>query len=426
MFKFLAILSLFWGTIPGVTMAQRTLTLDSCYVLAKENYPLIAQQNLIRRSRDALIDNLSTGRLPQLTVYGRASYQSDVTHVPIHLPDVAVPELSKDQYKIYGELSQRVYDGAELRKREQVAASKARIDQQGLETQLYQIRARVNQLFFGILLMDARQQENMLLKKDIQLGLDQVRAAIAGGVALASDADLLQAELLTADQQQVEFQAASHAFRRMLGLFIHRPVDDSTVLIAPPKLAGAPAAITRPELKWFADRQALEKSQDQLVAASVLPKVHLFVQGGYGRPGLDMLDNHFAGYYVGGVQLSVPLSGFYTLKRKRQLIHLSMEKIHVEQETFLFNTRITLQKQEEELTKLTRLLSADTDIIALREKIIRTTLVQLKNGVITASDYLKQVNAAQQARQHQVLHQIQFLQTQYDRKFISGDQSFSF
>jgi hypothetical protein len=98
----------------------------------------------------------------------------------------------------------------------------------------------------------------------------------------------------------------------------------------------------------------------------------------------------------------------------------------VEQETFLFNTRITLQKQEEELTKLARLLSADTDIIALREKIIRTTLVQLKNGVITASDYLKQVNAAEQARQHQALHQIQLLQTQYDRKFISGDQSFPF
>jgi outer membrane protein TolC len=426
MFKPILLWSLLWAVMPAISSAQQTLTLDSCYLLARKNYPLIAQQDLITRSRDALIDNLSTGRLPQLTLYGRASYQSDVTHVPIHLPDAVVPELSKDQYRVYGELAQRVYDGAELRKQQQLAASQARVQQQSLEMQLYQIRQRINQLFFGILLMDARRQENTLLKRDIQLGLQQVRAALAGGAALASNVDLLQAELLTADEQQVELRAASHAFRRMLGLFIHRPVSDSMVLIAPSKLSVVRTVITRPELEWFADRQALEDSRDQLLGASVLPKVHLFLQGGYGRPGLDMLDNHFTGYYIGGVELSVPLSALYTLKRKRELVHLSQEKIQTEQETFLFNTRVTLQKQEEDIAKLNRLLVADNDIIALREKVVDAAVVQLRNGVVTASDFLKQVNAADQARQRKALHQIQLLQTQYDKRFTLGDQPNTF
>lgn len=399
---------------------QNLLTIEQCYRLARQNYPLIKERELIIRSRDYSIQNIAKGNLPQLSVLGRASYQSEVTKLPIHLPNVQVPELSKDQYRIYGTLTQNLYDGGIIKTQQQMQNVNAKIADQQLEVQLYQLNDRINQLFFGIMLLDTRLGQNDLLEKDIRLGLASMQAAIDNGVALKSNADILRAELLNVDQDRMELEAERTAFSQMLSLFIYRQENDSLVLQAPvfEKVSGE---IKRPELALFKYQHMALDLRNKMLTAKNLPKFNLFLQGGAGRPALNMLDNSFKGFYIGGVQMSIPLSGFYTLKKKRALIGIDREKINTEQETFLFNTQLTVTQQDRELEKLNKMLASDQQIIRLREQVKTTALAQLKHGVINSNDYLKDVNEADLARQHQALHQVQLLMADYSQKTTTGN-----
>lgn len=396
------------------------LTINQCYRLAKQNYPLIKQRELILRSRDYSIENIAKGDLPQFSVQGRASYQSEVTKLPIHLPNMQVPGLSKDQYRIYGTLTQNLYDGGVIRTQKQMQDARAKIADQQLEVRLYQLKDRINQLFFGILLLDTRLEQNDLLENDIRLGLATMRAAIENGVALKSNADILRAELLNADQDRTELKADRVAYSRMLSLFINREENDSLVLQAP-VFEKVPAEIKRPELALFKYQHLALDVRNKMLRAKNLPKFNLFLQGGAGRPALNMLDNSFKGFYVGGVTMSIPLSGFYTLKKERALMGIDREKINTERETFLFNTRLTVTLQDQELQKLNKMLVADHQIIGLRDRVKTTALSQLQHGVINSNDYLKDVNAADLARQHQARHQVQRLMADYQQKTTTGN-----
>jgi len=415
----LMILPLFLASVTA-NGQQNLLTIEQCYRLARQNYPLIKERELIIRSRDYSIQNIAKGNLPQLSVLGRASYQSEVTKLPIHLPNVQVPELSKDQYRIYGTLTQNLYDGGIIKTQQQMQNVNAKIADQQLEVQLYQLNDRINQLFFGIMLLDTRLGQNDLLEKDIRLGLASMQAAIDNGVALKSNADILRAELLNVDQDRMELEAERTAFSQMLSLFIYRQENDSLVLQAPvfEKVSGE---IKRPELALFKYQHMALDLRNKMLTAKNLPKFNLFLQGGAGRPALNMLDNSFKGFYIGGVQMSIPLSGFYTLKKKRALIGIDREKINTEQETFLFNTRLTVTQQDRELEKLNKMLASDQQIIRLREQVKTTALAQLKHGVINSNDYLKDVNEADLARQHQALHQVQLLMADYSQKTTTGN-----
>ena len=235
--------------VSAVATAQiDSLTLDSCYFLAKQNYPLIKQRLLIEKTNEYTIDNISKGFLPQINFAGQATYQSDVTQFPKAIP--GVPVLTKDQYRIYAEVNQPIYDGGVIREQRKLQEASAVVDQQKLEVELYKLKDRINQLFFGVLLVQEQQKQNELMKNDIVHGLDKINAAIANGTALKSSADVLKAELLNADEQTVELQANKKAFTRMLGLFIDRQLDSNTVFITPPGIT-LEQNIRRPELQLY-------------------------------------------------------------------------------------------------------------------------------------------------------------------------------
>ena len=194
--------------VSAVATAQiDSLTLDSCYFLAKQNYPLIKQRLLIEKTNEYTIDNISKGFLPQINFAGQATYQSDVTQFPKAIP--GVPVLTKDQYRIYAEVNQPIYDGGVIRDQKNLQQATSIVDQQKLEVELYKLKDRINQLFFGVFLVQAQQKQNELMKNDIQLGLNKINAAIANGTALKSSADVLKAELLKAEEQTEELTVES-------------------------------------------------------------------------------------------------------------------------------------------------------------------------------------------------------------------------
>jgi outer membrane protein TolC len=394
-----------------------SITLDSCYFFAKQNYPLIKQQELILKTSEYTLKNISKGFLPQININGQATYQSDVTQLPKTIP--GVPVLTKDQYKIYAEIDQPVYDGGVIKAQKKIQEANAVVEQQKLEVELYKLKDRINQLYFGVLLMDEQLKQNELMKNDIRLGLDKINAQIASGVALRSNADILKAELLKANQQAIELNSNRKAFADMLGLFINRPLDENIVFIKPENLIPS-AEISRPELLMFNYQKKIFDEQKNLLAAKNRPKLSFFVQGGFGKPAFNILSNDFDPFYIGGLRLSFPLTGFYSIKNDRALIDLNNKNIDVQQQTFLFNTNIALKQQSAVIVKFQQFLNTDDEIIFLRTNVKKTALSQLENGVIDSSDYLREVNAEDNARQNKIVHQIQLLMAEYNERNTVG------
>ncbi|MFL9482899.1 TolC family protein [Chitinophagaceae bacterium LWZ2-11] len=416
------LLSLCVLSAPVIASAQTTksISLEECYTLARENYPLVKQQELIAKSKEYSIDNASKGNLPQLNVSGQASYQSATTQVPFQIPGITFPGISKDQYKIYGEVNQVLYDGGTIKNQKQSIEADAGVQQQQLEVELYKLKDRINQLYFGILLVDEQLKQNELLKTDIQTGINKTTGALANGTAFKSNLDMLKAEMLNTNQHSIELKATRGAYTSMLSLFLNKEVDENTVLKRPQDII-VTQDIHRPELLLYDYQTKSLDIQNKMISSKTLPKFNFFVQGGYGRPALNMLSNDFDFYYIGGLRLSWQLSGLYTSKKEKALIDINRKNIGLQKETFLFNTNFTLKQENAEITKLRALLSSDNEIIDLRASVKRASSAQLENGVINANDYLRDVNTENLARQNKILHETQLLMAEYNQQTTTGN-----
>ncbi|TDH28686.1 transporter [Segetibacter sp. 3557_3] len=420
-FIILSILCL--ASASSISHAQRGdyLTLEECYELAMRNYPLVKQRGLIQKASALTIENIQKGLLPQLSVLGQASYQSSVTELPFKLPGVVPPTISKDQYRLYGDLSLLVFDGGQTRQQEQLQQTSESIQQQQLEAELYKLKERVNQLFFGTLLIAEQLKQSHLLINDIQTGINKVQAAISYGTALKSNADVLRAELLRSQQRTIELQANQTAYINTLSLFIGQTIGSPSLLVRPAAIITG-NVINRPELIVYKEQSRLLDAQDKMLAVKTRPRVNVFVQAGAGRPGLNMLSNKFEPYYIGGIRLNWSLVGIYTLKRDRSLIEISRQHIEVQKETFLLNTNMMVSQQTLEISKYIQLLASDDEIIALRTKFKNTAFAQLENGVINSNDYLREVNAEDQARQSKIVHETQLLMAEYNQQTTTGNK----
>lgn len=396
------------------------LGIDSCYAMAQRNYPLVKQYALLEKSQAYSLSNAAKGVLPQLSLSGQGTYQSEVTGLPISIPGVEIQTLSKDQYKLYGEVVQPITDLFTLKHQKELLLSNTKAEAQKIEVELYKLKERINQLFFGILLIDAQIQQTESLKKDIQLGLDKTNAAIANGNALKSSAMVLQAEQLKVVQRTTELKATRRGYVDMLALFIQQPLDTG-ITLERPVVTLVNNGINRPELRLFAAQRNIFDAQNKLISARNLPRASLFFQSGFGRPALNFLSNDFDSYYTGGIRFTWNLSNFYTSKNERLNLGINQDIIALQQETFLFNTNLTLKQQNAEIAKLQELISSDQEIIQLRQNISTTAKNQLEYGTITSNDYLTYLNAADQAQQGLLLHQVQLLLAQYNAKTTAGN-----
>lgn len=420
--KQIAITLLFFTFLAAKAQQPVALTIDQAYQLAKKNYPLIKQRELLFKTKDYTVENASKGYLPALSFSGQATYQSDVTAFPVKftLPGILFPPLSKDQYKVYGEIDQLVYDGGIIHNQKETAISNEAIQQENLEVSLYSLYDRINQLFFGILLMDEQIKQNELVKKDIQNGIDKTKAQVANGTAYRSSVAELEAQLLQADQARVEYQATRKAFLEMLAQFINLSPETTITLEKPAELSLI-ENINRPELVLYDYQKKSYDLQDQMLNIQLRPKFSFFFQGGYGRPALNALDNNFQWYYIGGLRLNWNLGSLYSLKNQREVLDLNRKNVDVQKETFLFNTRLSQRQENTTLEKYRDMVKTDEQIIPLRESVKLAASAQLENGVLSPHDYLSQVNAEDIARRLQILHQMELLKAQYNYQFITGN-----
>lgn len=396
------------------------LSIDTCYALARQQYPLTAQSGLLEQSRSYTLSNLSMGYLPQLSINGQATYQSDVTQLPIKLPNVTMPDPHRDQYKIYAEAVQPITDLLTVNQQKQVVQASSAAESQKLEVELYKLNERVNQLYFGMLLLDAQLGQLAVLEKDLQVGLARTQAAIANGTALRSAADIIRAEQLRTRQRRTEITSGRRAFAQILAQFTGLEIGDSTQLMQP-NIPAAAEQNNRPELRLYESQKQVFTAQEQLIGTRTLPKLSLFLQSGYGRPGLNMLADEFDFYYIGGLRMQWNLSSYYTSGRERQLVKVNQAMIDTQRQTFELNTNMQMSQLQADIAKLQENIATDNEIIALRHYITLSYAAQLENGTATATDYVTQVNAEDRARQDMLLHQVQLLQTQFACRTVMGN-----
>jgi outer membrane protein TolC len=284
------------------------------------------------------------------------------------------------------------------------------------------LKERVNHIYFGILLLDEQLKQIDLVKKDLYENLSKLTASFEYGIATKTNVDVLKAELLNTEQRNIEMIASRKAYINMLSLLTSSDIDQSTKFVRPVEPNIFPQQeINRPELKLFLSQQNMIENQSGLTFSKILPRVGLFFQGGYGKPTLNFLKNDFDWYYIAGAKLTWSLSNFYTQGNENEINELNKKIIDSQKETFLLNTNVSLKQQLIEINKLNDLINVDKEIISLRTSVKESVRSQFENGVVTSSDYIRELNSEDSAKQNLAIHTIQLLLAKYNYNLTIGN-----
>lgn len=422
--KKIFILASFLLILPTAMLRAQELTLEECQQQAREHYPLIKRYGLIEKTKEYNISNANKGYLPQLSLSAKASYQSEVTEIPFDLPGIDIRGMRKDQYQAMLQLDQVVWDGGNIHAQKAVTRAASEADKQKLEVDMYAINERVNQLFFGILLLEEQLNQNQSMQEELQRNYDNVKAYMANGIANQADLDAVKVEQLNTIQQRHALEASHRAYCDMLQTMMNHRAPLTRNTLKKPRVDTllyrgepyTPELIRRPELNLFAAQNNQLEARRKLLSAKNLPRLGLFVQGAYGNPGLNMLKNEFSAYYVAGVRLSWNFGNLYTRRNEFHQIALDQENVNVQKETFLFNTHLEVTQNNSEIRKLRELMKNDDEIIALRNNIKKSAQAKVANGTLTVTEMLREVTAEDLAKQEKVLHEIQLLSAIYELK----------
>lgn len=403
------------------------LSIEACYEKARANYPLIKQYGLIEKTKEYNLSNAAKGYLPQVTFSAQATYQSDVTEIPIDLDaigltGVKIPSVSQDQYKMELALSQTLWDGGAIRSERKALHTQAEVDQRDMDVNMYTINERVNQLYFGVLLADAQLEQNKVLQAELRRSCEQVSSYIKNGIAQQSDLDAIRVDLLKAKQTEAQFEHTKRAYREMLSRLIGEEIGEETRLVKPEAVRPLTKENNRPELELYQARIRNLRAQDSRITAGMMPKLGLFVTGGYGKPGLDMFEDNFKVYYLAGVRLSWNLGSLYTRKNDRRKIQTGIRSIETQRETFLFNTSLDVAQRNATIDKYIDQLKYDDEIIALRGSVKRASEAKMANGTLSGTDLTRDIHAEQSAIQDKILHEMELLQAIYNLKYVTNNK----
>jgi outer membrane protein TolC len=404
-------------------------TLEECQQAAERNYPLISQYGLIEKTTDLTVSNLSKGWLPQVTASAQATYQSDVVAWPDQMQTIYqqmgldMKGLKKDQYKVGIDVQQMVFDGGAISSQRDIAREQGRVQEAQTEVTMYQVRRRVNEMYFGLLMLD----EQIALNNDLQSLLAANEQKLSSmwkrGTASESDYQAVKAERLNVMQQATTLDAQRKAVMRMLSAFCGMEVThvEKPALIALPSQDVA----QRPELKAIDAQLSLANAQERLLNSALMPKLSLFATGFYGYPGYnmfdDMLSHDWSWNGMVGARLSWNLGAFYTHRNDKAKIRLQRDMAETSREVFLFNNRLELIQQNENIEQYRRLMNDDEEIIALRSSVRKAAESKLAHGIIDVNDLVKEINAENAARVQQSMHEIKLLKEVYDMKFTTNN-----
>jgi outer membrane protein TolC len=424
--------------------SQTQYTLDECQTLARENYPLIKRYALIDKSTEYSVANAAKAYLPQLSLVVQATYQSDVATFPEQMTaiyeqfGIDMKGLNKDQYKIALEVNQMIWDGGFTRARKDILRAEGNVSVQSVEAELYALRERINQLYFGILVLDEQLRQNELLRELLQSNYHTVEAYLKNGIALPGDLNAIKAEQLSVSQQRIQIESTVKAYRRMLSVMTGQVIGGTDAFDKPKVMAGNGryGAVTygaslsavenaRPELRLFDAQDGRIEAQMRALKASTMPRMGAFLQGYYGNPGLnlfkDMTEDKWSWNYIAGLRLQWNFGAFYTKKGDVQKLSLARQQVDNQKEIFLYNNSLQQIQQQEAIAKMQRVMADDDEIIKLRTSIRTASEAKFSNGTITVSELLRDITAESRALLNKSLHELEWLKNIYELKYTMNN-----
>ncbi|KAA3619562.1 MAG: TolC family protein [Calditrichaeota bacterium] len=420
--QFLAIVLLFGG-LENFAQGQQldSLSLEICHTLAIDNSTISRQRTLHQQVAKASIYSVNTGYFPQLELNGQVNYQSDVTQLDITMPGFTIETPSKDQYRAAIDLNQLIYDGGYISRRKQLYSTSLQVEKSKLEVEEHQIKERINGLYLSVLLFNENIRLVELLKNDISTNITNLSAMLQNGIALKSNVDILQAERMKADQKLIELNSNKKSAINMLSILLGKELSEK-IYFAPPAIEANLQDNTsnRSEFKLFDMQKVKLQRRSALINTRNMPKIYLFANGGYGRPGLNMLSNDFKWYGIAGVKLSIPLTNWLSTQYEKKVVANQQSLIDAKRADFARNNKMQLIQQAIEIDKYQQLIEKDKSIIAKRTGIKETESVKLANGVSTSNDYIAELNAENQAKLKLKLHEIQLMQSIINYNSLKG------
>lgn len=399
-----------------------TLTLDFCQQKALENYPLLKQKDLLNTASEIKISNFAKTYLPQFSLNGQATYQSETTEIPINIPGLDIPSLYKDAYKATFDVTQIIYDGGLVSAQKELETANLQADLQSVESELYKLKDKVNTIYLAIVTLQENKKLLKLLKQDIQNKLTKIISGVKNGILLESNALVLKAEIIKIDQQITEIDYSISSGFKMLGDYLNVTISDSNKLKLPDvAVTSTNYENIRSEIKAFELQEQKLDISKSLLDCKLMPKVAAFGQLGYGRPGLNMLSNSFDAFYMVGAKVSWTLWDWSETKNEKKLLDLQKQVLETQKETFNQGIKILLEKNIADIAKYEDLIKSDYDIIGLREKVVKTAESQLENGTITATEYLTELNNLSQSKVNLQSHKILLVKTKVDYLTLKGN-----
>lgn len=406
-------------------------TIEDCYKFVHDNYPLVRRYELLDLTEEFTLKNAYMNYFPQISLQGSASWQTDVLEFPFDLSPygITMPTFSKDQYAAVIELSQVLWDGGMIAANRANIRAKADVDMAEQEISMYSLKEKVNDLYFGILYLDQQIRQVDIMLEDLDREYARVEGCIANGVANLSDLDLIEVERISQGQSRDNLASMLDAYLRVLSMMTGVNIGSSDRLVMPfPEdmdmnvalEALVSAEIRRPELQLYKAQELEVDTQLDYWTAGGLPRLSLFIRGGYGRPGLNMMDNSFQPFAVGGIRLVWNISQLYSLGYGKKIVRYSKDQIQSVRETFLFNTNLQVQEQVAEIRRCFRTVEDDEKIVALREKIRKSTEAGVENGTRNASDLVTEINKENAARKQLIMHRIEMMKAMYGLKTIKN------
>lgn len=403
--------------LPTILQAQ-TLTLEACIEKAQRNYPAVKQYSLIEKSRDYSISNAAKGWLPQIGVSVGGYAFTDIVDGDV----LDVMGVDMENWIVNGAVtvSQNIYDGGQIAANKRVTHAEAEVELRELDVTMYDIDERVQQIFFGILVIDEQIRQNGLLQEDLEISRNSVESMMKGGIANESDLEAVKVEQVKAKQQLGALQSSRKAYLRMLGVFIGEKVEGGSSLVIPTAKVGATWSENyeqRPEMAYYSAAEKLVDEQNKKLNARLRPTLGAFVTGMIHNSVTDMVNN---GVIAGGLSLSWNIGALYTRKNDLMKLDIQRSTIESERETFIFNTRLQNADSNGAIESLRTQISQDDEIVRLRESIRSKSEKKVELGTESVSEMLRDINAVSQARQQKALHEIQLTKEIYNLNHIIG------
>ena len=411
-----------------LSSVSRAQTLEECQQAAEKNYPLIKQYGLIAKTTQLTVKNIQKGWLPQVTASAQATYQSAVTAWPESMQTMYqqmglnMKGLRKDQYKIGVDLQQTIYDGGAISSQRNIAQQEGKVQEVQTETNLYQVRRRVNEMYFSLLLLNEQIQLNEDIKVLLQSSEKKLSAMVKGGTAATSDLDNVRAERLSVEQQNENLKQQKLMLQRMLSVFCGLEVNDTQ---KPAPIQIATSVSNRPEMRLYNSQLELTEAKEKALDTQLRPKLGLFAQGFYGYPGLnmfeDMMNRKWSLNGIVGIKLSWNVSAFYTHKNDKARLNAQREIIENAREVFLFNNKLEEIQQNENINRYQTMMKSDNEIIVLRTNVRKAAESKLAHGIIDVISLLREINNENAAKTQQTIHEIDMLKEMYNLKYTNNE-----